>query len=311
MEALVLEIQRMSTDDGPGIRTTIFFKGCPLSCAWCHNPESIPRGPQVQWIGSRCISCRLCLDACPRGALSARTGGIAVDRDRCEGCGACAEECPSTALERMGTTREVEALADEVARDRAFYDRSGGGVTLSGGEPTLQPAAAEALLRTLRARGIHTALDTCGLCSWETLERLLPHTDLLLFDLKEADPARHRSLAGADNGVILENLRRSCARASDSTDGLLPEIWVRTPVIPGATAREETIRGIGALLATLPRGALARWDLCRFNNLCRDKYTRLGLEWSFADTPLLTEDELEAVTATARASGVDPAIVHC
>ncbi len=308
MEALVLEIQRMSTEDCPGIRTTIFFKGCPLSCAWCHNPESIPRAPQIHWIGSRCIGCRLCLAVCPRGALSANGDGISVDRTVCAGCGACAEECPSTALERLGTRWDVDVLADEAAKDRVFFERSGGGVTLSGGEPTLQPDAAEALLRALRARGIHTALDTCGLCSWDVLARLLPHTDLLLFDLKESDPARHREHAGADNALVLANLRRACALGADP--GGPRDIWVRTPIIPGATDGEETIRGIGALLAGLPAGALTRWDLCKFNNLARDKYTRLGLLWRYAGTPLLTEEELEAVATMARTSGVDPAIVH-
>ena len=308
MEALVLEIQRMSTEDGPGIRSTVFLKGCPLACAWCHNPESIPRSPQIQWVGSRCIGCRLCLATCTRSALSTNGDGVAVDRDRCAGCGGCAEECPTTALELLGTSRDVEALADELAKDRAWFERSGGGVTLSGGEPTMQPDAAEALLRALQARGIQTALDTCGLCSWETLVRLLPHADLLLFDLKEIDPARHLRLAGANNAQILDNLRWVCETRPDVDDPL--EIWVRTPVIPGATTDQETINGIGAFLATLPRGAVSRWDLCTFNNLCRDKYVRLGIDWSFADTPLLTEDELDAVAAMARASGVDPDIVH-
>ncbi len=223
MEALVLEIQRMSTDDGPGIRTTVFFKGCPLSCTWCHNPESIPRTPQVHWLGSRCIGCRLCLDACQRRALSADPDGITVDREVCEGCGTCAEECPSTALERLGTAWEVDALVDEVTKDRAYFERSGGGVTLSGGEPTLQTDPAEAFLRALRTRGIHTALDTCGLCSWDTLSRLIPHADLLLFDLKETDPARHHALAGGDNTRILENLRRVCEERQDT--GNPQELW--------------------------------------------------------------------------------------
>jgi len=234
--------------------------------------------------------------------------GISIDRASCAGCGACVEECPTTALERLGTAWDVDALADELAKDRAFFERSGGGVTVSGGEPTMQPEVTEALLRGLQARGIHTALDTCGLCAWDTLARLLPHADLLLFDLKAIDPAQHRAHAGADNAKILENLERVCA---ENIDPRFPrELWVRTPVIPGATADAQTIQGIGAYLATLPQGAVARWDLCKFNNLAKDKYTRLGLEWSYADTPLLTEDELEAVAATARASGVDPAIVH-
>ncbi len=304
VDALVLEIQRMSTEDGPGLRTTIFLKGCPLACTWCHNPESIPRAPQIHWIGSRCIGCRLCLATCPRGALSEGPDGIIIDRDVCQGCGACVEECPSTALELLGTTWTVDALVDEIAKDRAFFERSGGGVTISGGEPTLQADATEALLRALRGQGLHTALDTCGLTAWETLARLLPDTDLLLYDLKVIDPALHREFSGADNSMILENLRRACAAKSDTS------IWIRTPIIPGATATHATIKGIGAFLASLPAGAVTRWEFCAFNNLARDKYARLGLDWAFADASLMTADEMEALAVTARTTGLDPAIVH-
>ena len=309
VEALVLEIQRMSTEDGPGLRTTVFLKGCPLACSWCHNPESIPRAPQLHWIGSRCIGCRLCLATCLRGALSAGAAeGIIIDRDVCQGCGACAAECPSTALELLGTTWTVDALVDEVAKDRAFFERSGGGVTISGGEPTLQADATAALLRAIRGRGLHAALDTCGLTSWENLAGLLPDTDLLLFDIKEIDPALHREFTGADNARILDNLRRACAAKPDI--GNPREIWVRTPLIPGATANHATVKGIGAFLATLPPDAVTRWELCAFNNLARDKYARLGIDWAFADALLMTADEMEALAATAWATGVDPAIVH-
>lgn len=308
MEGLILEIQRMSTEDGPGLRTTVFLKGCPLSCAWCHNPESLSPRPQVQWVGSRCIGCRLCLAACPRGALSVTDGAVAVDRGRCQGCGACAAECPAAALERLGTAWEAARLVEELARDRAFFETSGGGITLSGGEPTLQPRFTGAVLAGARAQGLHTALDTCGLCTWETLEELLPHTDLLLYDVKDTDPVSHRAWTGADTTRILDNLRRAAALAGAA--GRPGEIWVRTPLIPGATAREETVRGVGAFLATLPRAAVTRWELCAFNNLCRDKYRRLGLAWPWAHAPLLEEDAVGALVAAARASGVDPARVH-
>ena len=147
LHGTVLEIQRMSTEDGPGIRTTVFFKGCSLRCIWCHNPESISPQPQVQWIGSRCIGCRTCLDVCPNGALSAAPEGISIDRTLCNGCGTCVSECPSTAMDLLGEKWPLDALIEEVEKDRAYYDQSGGGITVSGGDPTMQADFVEAFLK--------------------------------------------------------------------------------------------------------------------------------------------------------------------
>ena len=160
----------MSTEDGPGLRTTVFFKGCSLACAWCHNPESISRLPQIHWIGSRCIGCRTCLDTCPLQALSMSAQGVVIDRDVCNGCGLCAEECPSTALELLGEAWTLEDLVQEVIKDRVYFEKSNGGVTISGGEPTLQADFAAEFLKQLRAQGMKTAIDTCGLCSTAALE---------------------------------------------------------------------------------------------------------------------------------------------
>ncbi len=304
----VLEILRMSTEDGPGLRTTVFLKGCTLACAWCHNPESIRFTPEIQWIGSRCIGCKTCLETCPRDALDTGPEGIAIDRKRCDGCGLCVEECPSTALELLGREWTAADLADEVAKDRAYFEKSGGGVTVSGGEATLQDGFVVAFLEELRRRRISTALDTCGQCRWETLEKLLPLSDLILFDVKEIYAERHKKFTGHSNEKILANLEHLVDYLRSHHPA--PKLWVRTPLIPGATATEENLTGIGGHLAQHVGKWLERWELCAFNNLCIDKYKRLGQTWEFESTPLLTAEELEELEAIARNSGVEPSHVQ-
>ncbi len=303
----VLEIQRMSTEDGPGIRTTVFMKGCPLSCVWCHNPESISPKPEIQWIGSRCIRCGICIEACPQGALTDSGSGIEIDRARCKACGTCAAKCPSTAMELLGTSWDAENLAAELLKDKSYFDASGGGVTVSGGEATLQAEFVTELLKTMNRHGVHTAIDTCGLCRRDVLDTVLPYADLVLFDIKHIDPAAHRELTGSGNDKILGNVKYIAAFMKDH---IRPrELWIRTPVIPGATDSQDTIRGIGAFVAGLPAGSVARWELCAFNNLCRDKYSRLGKKWEFSEAAIMRAEEMEALAGAARDSGVDPSIV--
>jgi pyruvate formate lyase activating enzyme len=308
LKGTVLEIQRMSTEDGPGIRTTVFMKGCPMHCLWCHNPESISGKPQIQWVGIRCIGCRSCISVCPNGGLHLSESGMAIDRDRCEGCGTCAEECPSTALELLGKDWSVSALSDELLKDSAFFAQSDGGITISGGEATLQWRFVSDLLQEVKSRGYHTAIDTCGIIKPESLDAILPFTELVLFDLKEMDPEKHLEYTGAPLDIVLDTFREVVLRKEQQQSGF--ELWVRTPLIPGKTARIDNITAIGQFISRVAGDSVNRWDLLAFNNLCKDKYTRLGMAWEFSEADLLDQIELDALGEAARQSGVDSNIVH-
>ncbi len=302
--ALILHTQRLSTEDGPGIRTTVFFKGCPLRCEWCHNPESISTRPQVHWLETRCIGCGICVKTCPDKCLSKTKDGIIRNRAICKSCGKCAAECPSGAMEMLGKEVGLDDLITELLKDKVYYDKSGGGVTLSGGEPLMQPDFAANLLRALKEKGVSTAVDTCGMCSSTTLEKMLPHTDLILYDLKEIDPVRHKEFTWQDNRRALDNLLfiRDYLAASPGSRAL----WIRTPLIPGATAARETIERVGDFIHRNLEGTVQRWELCAFNNLCRDKYRRLGMQWKYATTPLMSKDEVAGLEQCAKHSGVSP-----
>lgn len=296
----ILHLQRLSTEDGPGIRTTVFFKGCPLHCSWCHNPESNTPYVQIQWLENHCILCDACLEACTEGTLTRSEQGIAIDREECIACGECVIVCPSGALEQLGQEMELEALVTELVKDRAYFDAAGG-VTLSGGEPLMQPAFAASLLQRLKTAGLQTALDTCGLANRAALESALPWTDMVLYDVKLFDPDAHRQYTGQDNKVILDNLRwlGDYIRKNGT-----PRLWIRTPLIPGATDLAENVRAIGGFLAAELGDLVERWELCAFNNLCRDKYRRLDLQWPFEDAPLLTRAEMDALQEIARGCGL-------
>jgi pyruvate formate lyase activating enzyme len=211
-------------------------------------------------------------------------------------------------MEIIGTRWYLDALVHEVLKDRAYFASSSGGVTAGGGEPGLQAPFLSAFLQALKREDIHTAVDTCGCYPVQSLDAFLPFTDLVLYDLKEIDPVRHRAFTGRGNAQILDNLRTIHARMAF---GDAPqELWIRTPVIPQATAAEANIAGIGQWIADHLKGTVSRWELCAFNNLCRDKYLRLDRDWSYQSQPLLSLDTLEHLADVARRSGVDPAIVH-
>lgn len=229
-----------------------------------------------------------------------------IDRQLCTGCGLCTQECPTTAMELLGKKWNVQDLVRELVKDRAYFEKSEGGVTLSGGEAALQHDFCLALLKELRGRGIRTALDTCGQVPRSVLAGLLPYVDILLYDLKEIDPVKHKKHTGAGNEKILAN---AVFAAHFKKSHPYPKtLWVRTPVIPGATDTAENIRGIGDFIHAKLEGAVDRWELCAFNNLCRDKYQRLGMDWSFAETDLPEASRMEELTRIAK-SRVSPSIV--
>ena len=241
----VFNIQRCSVHDGPGIRTTVFLKGCPLSCRWCHNPEGIDEAPVLMINADRCVTCGACSEACPVEIGGAAPAGQQWDRGACIRCGSCVEACQADARELVGHDYGVDELVDELERDRVFFETSGGGVTFSGGEPLAQSGFLIDCLRECRRRGLHTAIDTCGLAPKEILLEVASGADLLLYDLKHMDPMRHRSETGADNRLILENLR---ALSESNVD-----VWIRVPLIPGFNDDAANMEATGAFLEGLPR----------------------------------------------------------
>ncbi|MCL2300575.1 MAG: glycyl-radical enzyme activating protein [Firmicutes bacterium] len=271
---MVFDIQRSCVHDGPGIRTTVFLKGCNLRCFWCHNPESWRPGRELLFYPTKCIGCGKCLAACVSHCHSVTPEGERrIDRAKCTVCGACAGRCYPGALVLSGRERNAEDVMKTVRADAAFYRNSGGGMTVSGGEPLLQPEFTQALLKAAKEENIHTALDTAGHVDFALFERVLPYADLLLFDCKCMDSAVHRQATGADNERILENLRRL-------GQGETP-IWVRVPVISGVNDTEENMLALREVLADLP--AVKRLDLLAYHNLGAGKHASLGGEYAYKE----------------------------
>ena len=299
----VFHIQRFSLHDGPGIRTTVFLQGCALECFWCHNPEGRSARPELRFFPDRCIACGACTGACPSGAHALRDGVHLFSRTLCRGTGACAGACFSGALQMTGRRMTVDEVMREVAADRPFYDSSGGGVTLSGGEPTLHRTFAHALLAVCREAGMHTALQTCGQSPWRALAPLLELADLVMMDIKLLPSDRHRAATGKGNEQILANARR-VARAARG-------VVFRTPVVPGVNDTLEDIGLIAAFVGELAaaRGTPIRYELMPFHGLARDKYESLGLEYRAAGITPPSPGRMRELLEAARLPGVD-ALVH-
>ncbi|MCU0520166.1 MAG: glycyl-radical enzyme activating protein [Anaerolineae bacterium] len=306
----VIEISRGTMHDGPGLRTTVFLKGCPLRCLWCQNPEGMSAAQGVWWEERKCIRCLACVEACPSGALWDNETGIHRDRGKCTLCGACVEACPSQAMTFTGQEWSLDDLVRAVLKDRDYYEAFGGGVTVSGGEPLSQHRFVGQFFRRLREAGVHTALDTCGSAPAAALDAVLPYTDHVLFDIKILDPALHQQFTGQSNGVILQNLMAVAETMRQNhwgrtlSEGHALRLWIRTPLIPDATATVDNIAAIARFIHQNLRDVVERWELCAFNSACKRKYDKLGLTWTYEDYPLMDQHSIDALERVALAAGI-------
>lgn len=286
-DLLITNIQRFSVDDGPGIRTTIFLKGCNLKCRWCHNPENISCKPVLQFKKDLCVSCKKCALICERGVHHIEGGKHDIIRDGCLGCGMCTQVCLNKALTILGRKESAEKLFSEILKDKDYYDKSGGGVTFSGGEPMLQYQGLLSILKLCREKGIHTAVDTAGAVPYEYFEKVIPYTDLFLYDIKCISNDIHRKYTGADNRGILSNLLRL------SEDNA--EIIVRIPLIKGVNTDEKEIRAMAEFLSGLQGVKL--YELLPYHDYGIGKYELLGMNAGQEDFEAPPEEEMERIRA--------------
>ena len=309
-EITLIELLRGTSHDGPGLRATVFVKGCPLSCNWCQNPEGIKLRQEIWWERRKCIGCGNCSGLCDN--LHTKDGAVNIKRDTCIACGGCVDDCPAQSLSFVGTKWTEDTLIREVLKDRHYYRQSGGGVTISGGEPLLYADFLESFLRRLRAEGIHIALDTCGHGTTEDLLRLMKYSDMLLYDIKLIDNEQHLKFTGKCNQLILDNLRAAAEyiRHTKKKEKREISLWIRTPLIPEATAVKDNIRGITEFIISDLSDVIQRYELCAFNSACSGKYHRLGQSWVYDGFPLMNQNFVNVLREEAIKCGIPEDILH-
>jgi len=287
VKGIIFDIKRYAIYDGPGIRTTVFFKGCPLRCWWCHNPEGQLRTYEIMYFEYKCIHCHTCVHVCPLKAVTFDENEVQhIDREVCTGCGICAEHCPTRALRLVGREITVEELMDEIEKDVQLYDSSGGGVTFSGGEPLFQPQFLKEALKACKERYIHTALDTSGYALRDVLKSVMPYVDLFLYDLKLADDEEHKKYTGVSNKLIKENLKFLVE------NGRAKDIILRFPVIPGITDTEKNINGLVEFISSLK--GISEIDLLSFHDIS-EKFRRLGKQYKMPTHNAPSEEKLKYI----------------
>ncbi len=305
MNGTVFNIQRFSIHDGPGIRTTVFLKGCSLHCFWCHNPEGISLKPQIQFFPERCITCGECVVACENGANLIKDNKIVFLRENCIVCGKCIDTCYAEARVLVGKTMTSEEVVQEVLKDRPFYETSQGGVTLSGGEPALQPEFSYEILSRCQAEGVHTAIETAGNVPWKDLELLMPVTNLVMMDLKHMDSAKHRAAVGVSNVRLLANARRLVAQTDKP-------ILFRIPVIPGVNDSPEEVSAIAAFVHEMSelrtsqgQAGKITLELLPFHRLAGDKYRSLEMDNRSNGLVPPSKEKMVELVAAAHAYGIE------
>ena len=281
----VFNIQKYSIHDGPGIRTTIFFKGCPLNCWWCHNPESQSSLPELIFWKDRCILCKTCITVCPSGALSLNGDVILTDKEKCTLCGECVQKCPTIAREIIGKKITVEEVMEEIEKDRVFYQESGGGVTFSGGEPLFQQDFLEDLLRECHQRKIHTTLDTSGYCQWTYLYSISRFVDLFLYDVKIMNDEAHIKYTGISNQIILGNLKKLSEKSEN--------IIIRIPVIPDINDDIQNVTEIGEFLKSINADYV---ELLSYHNIASEKYARIGKTYALENIRVPDKDKISEIS---------------